>query len=44
MDNHAEPLPVARRENFARLVVAGRGRRGRKAFRASLPPSRNRPL
>lgn len=31
MDNHAEPLPVARRENFARLVVAGR----------SLPPFRS---
>ena len=24
MDNHAEPLPVARRESFARLIVAGR--------------------
>ena len=32
MDNHAEPLPVERRENFARLVVGRRnaqeGRRG----------------
>ena len=38
MDNHAEPLPVARRENFARLVVAGRNQSD--AYREAYPNAR----
>ena len=38
MDNHAEPLPVARRENFVRLVVAGRNQSD--AYREAYPNAR----